>query len=96
LNLILRPENLSLTKMSSQAQKTHPSRPSSSSSTDTTHKSNSDWTTGFTIDDEDITFDGQPLSALYEMTRYRYVQSSPRQEQQQQQQPEERGRKRDR
>jgi hypothetical protein len=92
LNLILRPENLSLAKMSSQTQKTHPSRPSSSSSTDTTHKPNSDWTAGFTIDDEDITFDGQPLSALYEMTRYRYVQSSPRREQQ----PEERGRKRDR
>ena len=82
--------------MSSQTQNTHPSRPSSSSSTDTMYSLNSDWAAGFTIDDEDITFDGQPLSALYEMTRYRYVQCCPRREQQQQQQPEERGRKRNR
>jgi hypothetical protein len=54
--------------------------------------SNDYWTAGFTINDEDITFNGQPLSALYEMTRHRYVQSYPSCEEQ----PEERGRKRER
>jgi len=81
--------------MPSQTQNTHPSPPTSSSSTDT--QPNSDWAAaGFTlVDDEDITFDGQPLSALYEITRYRYVHVQWKQ-QQQQQQPEERGRKRNR
>jgi hypothetical protein len=76
--------------MPSQTQNTHPSPPTSSS-TDT--QPNNDWAAaGFTlVEDEDITFDGQPLSALYEMTRDRYVHV-----QWKQQQPEERGRKRDR
>jgi len=80
--------------MSSQTANTHPSRPTSGSSspTGTAYQPSSDWTAGVIIDDADITFNGQPLSALYEQTRYRYIQCSPGREQQ----PEERGRKRDR
>jgi hypothetical protein len=78
--------------MPCQTQTTRSSRPTSFSSANT--QPASDWTAaGFTlVDDEDITFDGQPLSALYEMTRYRYVHVQWKQ----QQQREERGRKRDR
>jgi hypothetical protein len=88
--------------MSSQRQTTLPSRPTSSSSTETTSvsangDSDNDWSSLFTIDDSDITFDGQPLSAHYEMTRHRYYAaqcSSPGSHDTQAVQ--ERGRKRDR
>lgn len=82
---------------SSQTQNTYASRPSASSSpcagAGARRPPSSDRAAGFTIADEDITFDGQPLSALYEMTRYRCVQCDPASREPQ---PEERGRKRHR